>query len=184
MGNKFSYIIISVAVCLSVIGLWFYSSKKENIGPDSFKTPDFIELESKAKEVLVQMSKEDERLEYLSASPKFSFLYPKSFNITRFREMGGEVVLLQSSETQLGLQVFISDYSSSAPVTINKLKSDLPDMQMIKPELISVGGASGVAFESEGMYEVWFAKNNKLYQITSYSHQKSLTDKIVSSWQW
>lgn len=135
---------------------------------------------------------------YNHSDPNFSFEYPEDFNISAFPDgENGETVLVQKPNSNEGFQVFISPFDEpsdptqggAGPITVERVKQDVPDMVIESPETVKFGGISALAFlsksESVGRTrEVWFLHEGYLYQITGYSGTDVLISKVLLTWKF
>ncbi len=145
---------------------------------------------------------------YVSEPYGFSFQVPSDFSLGEFDEAGGRLVLVQAPSAGSGqgtggqddpsstsgptFQVFITAWDEpEQSLTPERIREDVPDLVIRRPEALSMEGGSRQALtfvgESERFgttREVWMVNDGWLFQvITSAENQKALS-KILNTWQF
>jgi hypothetical protein len=91
------------------------------------------------------------------------------------------------------VQILISEFDEPGSVlTTDRIKQDIPDMDIRDSQLILLGEQSGqgVAFLSDNesfagnSREVWFVYKGKLYQISTYARLDPLLQSILATWKF
>lgn len=122
------------------------------------------------------------------SGPGFSFSYPPEMTTSTIPdENGTQTILVQNSQTGAGLQIYISPFDESKPITAERIKQDLPDQTINNPGQITVDGTTAVSFESDDAgktREVWFNRNGQLYQITTYAELSDFLNKVLATWKF
>ncbi|OHA03532.1 MAG: hypothetical protein A3I44_01405 [Candidatus Sungbacteria bacterium RIFCSPLOWO2_02_FULL_51_17] len=121
----------------------------------------------------------------------FSFQHPTDVNITSFDDGEGEVVLGQGKERR-AFQIFILPFDEEGPVTPERVKKDVPDMQIESPQQVLIGKNKNIAaliFLSESQElgktrEIWFSHEGYLYQITTYADADSFIGSLLETWRF
>lgn len=133
----------------------------------------------------INLSSEDKK-EEVSTDPKnfthpdlgFDFFYPPEYTLTILNDGFGESILIQKDGR--GLQLYITDFSGT---TFNSylVKKEITDVKLENVtdiELPSKIGAVSFSYKDPSLGEVWnvwFVKDKKLYQITSQAgHDEAL----------
>lgn len=120
----------------------------------------------------------------------FSFKYPGDLSVGQFDERGGEMVVVQDSNRQVGFQIFISPTDENISMSKARIQDDLPDLEVRDPQPVQLGDntGQGLAFYSDNdafggdSREVWFTYDEYLYQISTYASQDPLLKQVLSSW--
>lgn len=162
---------------------------------------------------------------YEHQDPVFSFRMPEGFSATAFAAEGGEVILVQGTggagpstsfdnaqDKSLGareFQIFLAPFDEEGPVSVERVKKDLPGIIMEEAQAVLVGGkpetlnpkpetspndqnANGVPAimffgrdpEIGKTREVWFTGNGYLFQITARAELDSLLGPILGTWRF
>lgn len=128
----------------------------------------------------------------------FSFDYPEGLNISGFAEgETGYTILAQKSGSRESFQIFISEFDEPGPITPERIKQDLPDMVIDDPKPVILGSrASDGSLTSKKIEaliffsqhtslgrtrEVWFVRNGKLFQITTYADMDKFVGPILDT---
>ncbi len=133
---------------------------------------------------------DDQQQTQVYASPDgYSFIYPKDFKVGQFEEGEGNMTLIQQTQGNLGMQIYVQDFDEAGPLTVQRIKQDLPDQDIEQAQNASLDKEPAIVFfsknESLGQtYEVWLVHNKKLFQISGYAQEKDLINKILNTWKW
>ena len=96
------------------------------------------------------------------------------------------MVLAQGKDGK-SFQIFISPFDENGPITVARIKKDLPGLIMEETQEISIAGKPALAFFSQGegrrTREAWFAKNGYLYQATAFFQMDELLAKIMKTFE-
>lgn len=122
----------------------------------------------------------------------FSFEYPAGYNIGQFSDDNGQTVLIQqvgSDKSNLSVQVYAQPFDEPGPITVARIQKDLPKQLIQNPQNISVGGISGLLFNSQEdgigqTQEAWFISEGQLYSVTAPASASDLLQSILSSWKF
>lgn len=185
--NLIKSLIIFGILLIVILGVWFYFEKNATKSNISNTQEDSSEIKNKTEEKLL----------YADSIFGFSFYYPKGFLASSFQDSGGQTVLVQSQGSKEGVQIFAFPFEEEGPITIQRIKKDLPDLKTENIKTVIVGnlqdsnikGEEAISFESrsetnEQTYEIWFLHNNVLYQLTTLVDNKKLIDEIVKTWKF
>jgi len=126
---------------------------------------------------------------------EFSFKYPAGFQIMTLSETFGEVVIVQSIETELGVQIFSGPLDDvSTKITRRFLNETLPESVVRNVKEVSVDDGTakveGLLFDTDnpnfenGSSELWFVRKGRLYQLTTYRALRPLLEGIFATWQF
>ena len=134
---------------------------------------------------------------YQSQDKNFSFEYPKNFVASSGDlDSGGKKIVVESTEPKKGFQITILPFDEAGPLTVARIKQDLPDMIINDASqlLLNLRGGEGgvisaVAFNSTdenigNTYEVWFVSGGNLYQIQTYEEFALSLQNILKSWKF
>jgi len=135
------------------------------------------------KEESVQSNLEP-KVNYENSEFGFSLKLPEGFEIKNLEEVNGEMFLVEGGDYQM--QIFVSDFDEAIALTVERIKRDIPDLQMQDVGEIEVGGAGAVSFTDaeQNTREIWFVRNYKLYQISSSPEESEISNTIIGSWSW
>lgn len=127
--------------------------------------------------------------EYRSGLYHFSLLYPeelsgKIFNLGNL----SQTITFQNVDKAQGFQMFIVPYNK-AQISDERFKKDMPSGVRENLKSITLAGASGAAFYSKDAalgetYEVWFIKNDFLYEITTPKSLEGWLQNILQTWEF
>lgn len=123
---------------------------------------------------------------YTNTAPNFSFSFPKGLKQSLIPEEGGGTVLVQPEDGRAGAQVYFTLFDEDISLTEERIRTDVPELNMRSVSAITLAGASAVSFENvdDGTFEVWSVRGGYLYQIVSFGEGKTLAEEIVKSWEW
>lgn len=174
------FVLVGLVAVLTIGGMIFWSTSKSG---EDLKVGEELKIAER------EMKTAENQNVFKHENPIFSFTYPKGFKAGSFPEGGGEVVLLQSDSGVLGLQVYLTFFGEEVVLTEEKLRKDLPEMEIKNTAKTKVGGVEALSFLSKNeslgeTYEIWLIHKGFLYQIISYAGQKTLVDEILKTWQW
>lgn len=119
---------------------------------------------------------------------KFSFEYRDGITVSSFREGVGDMVLMQSKDAKTSAQIFIIPFDEKGPITSARILKDLPGLVIKNEKKGVIGGSVAVAFlgkhESLGnTYEIWFVKDESLYQIMTKIETAQFLIDIMKTWK-
>ncbi len=126
---------------------------------------------------------------YSHKNPRFEFQVPEGHELTRMVDgESGEALIIQSASGTTA-QIFISPHVATATLTPEQLSVEQPELEMLNTKPYSVGGVSGVYFENHieqgwNILNVWFSKENYLFQATAYLDDKQQLEAVLGSWKW
>lgn len=126
---------------------------------------------------------------YVHESPNFTFVVPEGHNVGTFEEGGGQSVVVQNTATGLGFQIFVSAFDEDIQtLTPERIKQDVPNIIMERPQQVSVQGNTGLAFVSQNpafgkSREVWFVHSGYLYQMSTYVENEALLLKVLGTFR-
>ena len=127
---------------------------------------------------------------FIHKNPLFSFLYPKNFEISEFKEKEGETIVFQGKEKGEGFQIFISEPKEKTGISKQAIASEFPELNASEiQEAITGNNMKVFIFFSNDlvmgkMREVWFTRGEYFFQITSYASFDEKLSAIMSTWQF
>jgi hypothetical protein len=117
-----------------------------------------------------------------------SFRYPKGYEVKELTESGGNVMLIQNAQTSEAVQIFVSPFADPVEsFTEEKIRRDIPDLEMKNVEKINVDGINALAFSSDNpafqndSYDVWLVSNGKLYQVSTGAALKDFVRGFIET---
>jgi len=128
---------------------------------------------------------------YTNTQYGFSFQYPETLTIgdTTAPTDEATTILAQDVTSHVGFQIYITPFTDSDPViTADRVQQSLPDVVMQEAQPVQVSGSNqGLSFLTKDASfgesrQVWFVYNGNLYQISTYSSQSVLLEKILTTW--
>ena len=135
-----------------------------------------------------ETNKETQKLlHYTNSKYNFSFDYPAGVTVGSFKEGLGDMVLIQSEDTSKSAQIFIIPFDEPAPISKARILQDLPDMVIKSEQKGTVGGHPAIAFLGEhetlgSTYEIWFTRDEHLYQIMTRESTAQFLINIIKTW--
>jgi len=126
---------------------------------------------------------------YTHAEPGFSFRYPRGFRAHEIPQAEDSTLLLVEDPTRerQGFEVFTQPYDEAGPITVERIRQDLPNKVMEDVHPVQVAGADGLALTSDEagvgrVAEVWMVHDGVLYEITTYPELAHLLGQVLSTW--
>ena len=96
--------------------------------------------------------------------------------------------LLTFDRGPVSFQIFIISFDESGPITPERIKRDLSDIEMADVRYAILDGIDAIFFygNAEGLdtYEVWAINNNRLYQIMTYRGMEEFLNEVMNTWKW
>jgi len=175
-----------IALVLVGTGVFVYRVYMINKSNTSDKTYKSNLSDSFAKN---NQSKSIEPLSYTHPDLGFTISYPGNYAISKnMADDQGETILLQNNGK--GAQIYISDFSGSefnSAIVRRELAQE--KLNNLKDIVMPAGNFNAVSFSGKDpalgeVWDVWFVKNGKLYQITSQSGQDQLLKSLVESFKF
>lgn len=186
--TKFGQLIVATIIVLLIGGgiYWWFSGGGN---PITGGLPDFDFAQSLKNAGSGGGSAANYSNLYENAYWGFTFNYADDFRISEIdEENGGFTVLAEGTGDKRTFQIFIADYDEEGPITPERIKKDLPDMNIEQPQNIKFADTEALAFvtnDDQGkMIEIWFVKGGALYQMRSYFEQTDELSKVLSSWKF
>ena len=145
----------------------------------------------------------------------FSFQYPKGFKTGIFPAGEGETIVVEKSpedepttaggsapeKAREGFQIYISAFDEEGPLTLERVKKEIPDLIVESPQTVILGSSASKDFEALVFFsrneslgrtrEAWFVwpqspqpDGNYLYQISAYASFDAELSKIMATWKF
>lgn len=126
---------------------------------------------------------------YDHEEPFFAFAYPKELAVTELTEANGnEVVVLEGGERQ-GFQVRFFPFDEEGPLTVERIRTDIPDIVIDDPQagLITAAQLPAILFWSQDSVlgktrELWFIHEGYFYQLTTFPEFDTTLAAIMERW--
>src|SRR3989344_6249141 len=170
-----SPILITVTVLLfAIVFFWVISGKpKLQLGGILELVPGVNYFADETEETPEETPEETKDLiAYVHPENKFSFKHPAGLKIASNKPDDFQEIITVEKDAQTGFQIFLTPFDEAGPITPERIKRDLPDIEMAGIQYARLGGADAVLFRSnyEGLdtYEVWVIHADRLYQIITY----------------
>jgi len=185
---KIKKIFLILAIIAVSAGIFFVlKNKGVDNGENEITNLKNVEVEQDG--ISMSLSNVSQRERYTSPSGDFSFSSISDFTVSRITEdERGETLLFKGGSERESFQIFISPFDSGEEITAQKIKNDIPEIDLRGPQAISIDGVVAIAFlSSEGSLEtreIWFARSGKLYQISTYTDFDVQMAEILEGWKW
>lgn len=184
---KIKKVFLILAVVALFLGVFYFLKDKGDESDGQNLEVGDVEIVQDGTEMSIRDLSQGER--YTSSSGNFSFPLISNFTISRIaEEERGETLLFKGNSEKESFQIFISPFDSGEEITVQKIKNDIPGIDLREPQAISIDGVVAVAFlSSEGNLEtreIWFARGGKLYQISTYTDFDVEMAQILEGWKW
>lgn len=186
---KPAWIIVSGVVLFALLGGAFYFFKIQQSGTSNIS----LATSSAALPASVALPSTPQApagmSEYQSRQYHLALFYPSDLAVKEFNEGGGAAtVTFQNPRTIKGFQIFIVPYTKSQ-ISIEQFKKDEPSGVRENLKDITIAGAPGAAFYSKNTtlgstYEIWFIKNDFLYEITAPKSLEGWLGEVLQTWQF
>jgi hypothetical protein len=131
-------------------------------------------------------------IRYVNSRYGFSFEKPQGYTVGSVPEEAGETILVQKNgSVQDSFQIFITELDHPVELTPTLIKSELPGTVVSNPVKIDLDGkGKGIMFSSNNdafggkSFEIWFARDTRIYQITSYVGFAQQLQAIIGTWKF
>lgn len=187
--TKFGKLITAFLMVLILGGVAVFFMKKGG-SPEKIALPDF-NFNNSFQAASANPDASAYPQNYENTDYGFSFSYPDGFDIREIDEDPGFTVLAEgkpASPSQGGenkiFQIYINSFDEEGPITPERIKKDIPDIQIKQSQNFSLDGRDALAFMTDENIEVWFVYGGNLYQATAL---KAFTDdlsKILATWKF
>lgn len=131
---------------------------------------------------------------YVHPDGLFSFIKPLNYTVGRTPDdQGRDVLLVQpiSGDIKKAFQIGIAELDKPINLTPELIKRDIPDIEIRDAQKIVLDTkGTGLLFFSNNpafggkSFEIWFATNTHLYQISSYAEFADQLQAIIGTWKF
>jgi hypothetical protein len=136
---------------------------------------------------------------YTDTDYGFSFAPLQGYTASSFSDIEDtKTILVRGSDQQTVTQIFVSAFDEDITLTLERIKEEMPELVILEPQNISLGGVTGVTFRSTNALdtesrELWIVYMNNLYQISlpvqagvpvAQQISPQLFDSIITTWHW
>jgi len=125
---------------------------------------------------------------YVNKTLGFGFGHPPGYSASTFSsDPESTTLLLQHPDKRASLQVVVTQLDEPINLTADYIRQELPEYPVNNPEPVRLGGKKrGVVFASQNekfgqSREIWFTRNQVLYQISSYKAFDPFVKAVFSS---
>jgi len=157
------------------------SDNQQTPEPASTEAPD--PMQSNVEAVQNRMTEK-----YVNRELGFGFGHPPGYSASTFSNSPeSTTLLLQHPDKRASLQIVVTQLDEPITLTADYIRQELPQYPVNNPEPVRLGGKKrGVVFASENekfgeSREIWFTRNQVLYQISSYKAFDPFVKAIFSS---
>lgn len=183
MANIKKNAILSIVIVLTVFGFIKYKN-----GSNQSNGANLALIANSTDSSQTQTGNIERTNEYKNSKFGFSIKnLPESLSFSEFAQDRGDIILAKS-QSGYQMQIYVTPFDEDISLTADRIRSDIPDIDMQNPVTISISSVPGVSFKSsagDGEHrEIWFVYKKHLFQILSYAKDDSTTAQIVSGWQW
>lgn len=110
----------------------------------------------------------------------FSLEVPEGYSARVVQDEVSRAVVFERGGS--GFQIAVSPYDEPADgFGAERVKRDLPDLDMRDVRGIEVAGGKGISFLSDSLYEAWFIVDGSLYQITAPPAEAANAERAVAT---
>ena len=180
----------STIIIILLLGVGIFFSLKSTL-PTEGGTPTGggAEAVKEIEEDKATLSTPVTAVRYENTKYGFSFEKPSGYTVGVLRDDVGETLLVQNAKISSGFQVYITPVDGPVILTKEQIQKDLPGTAVNNAKTFKLDGkADGIMFESSGSagdsFEVWFAYQNNLYQVSSYKAYAPELQKIMNTWKF
>jgi len=186
-------VLITILVVVLIGIFWFVFSLNDNTSDEALTQASSNTVGQDNSGRIEEVESVPGMRQYIHNYLGFNFLYPERFRVGGFYEgESGEVILVQSQEGEVneGFQIYITPLPEDVTLSPSLIMSELPGTLVDDPKQITLDGAVGIMFESNGegfdgkSYEIWFTKAGNLYQVSSHIDFKTNLQDIIGSWHF
>lgn len=116
----------------------------------------------------------------------FSFFYPPKYYLTIIDDGVGESILIQKDGS--GMEIYITDFEGV--INSNSVKKDITDVKLENLMDINLpSGISAVSFSYKDsslgeVWNVWFVKNKKIYQVVGQSGNDDVLKMFIQTFSF
>lgn len=152
-------------------------------------TPDEVNISDTVSESREVRYPPEGMLEYRNAKYHLSLFYPQELEVKERPERGNAVTItFQNVGKGLGFQIFIVPYSEQQ-ISEARFKKDVPSGVKTDLENVTIDGVTAATFYSKDISlgetrEIWFIKNNFLYEVTTPRSLDEWLSSIMRSWHF
>jgi hypothetical protein len=183
MNKKTKSIIIAIVIIL-IIGVAYLAIGKKSLNFGKWKNQSENGASHSSKAGI-----------YAHIDGDFTFEYPSDFTFTDLYETDDttkaekENIIFHGKDSKDNFQIVISGFDEE-PVTLARVKREVPSLGLSDAQEISIEGARGVIFSSTdadtkmATREIWFSHAGILYQISTYPEFDSRMADILTTWKW
>ena len=206
--SKYIQILVAIGCVSVVVAGYFHFVRRADTTPGvSSSLTSFFGLssakeEESAREIaLSQWQSEDQDPSRTGASAgfdayvhpelPFSFGYPKGMTYSEFKdETGAEILLFQGGGD--AFQVSIRLFDEPGPLTVARIRHDIPDLYIEEPQIALIGPGKEVSafifFSQDSAAgktrEVWYVHGGYLYQISAHDTFDPILARIMGTWKF
>ena len=172
---------------LLVVGYYFFEGDTDDSQEEialSFKT-------DATPEDIAAISSYQYTETYTHPTHRFSFKHPAGFTITPLETESEEVLLIESPNKKIGIQIMITPYGEDIDLTEDIVRASISETKMSDAQPVEIGkGRRGVAFLSDNPQfggasrEVWFVYKKNLYQISTYAEFDGFLKGMFGTWEF
>ena len=127
--------------------------------------------------------------EYVNGDYHFSIYYPGDIPPQEWHDRAFALTVeFQKEAGDPGFQIYVAPIAGST-ITEERFRTDEPSGVRKDEKEASVDGAPGIAFHGFDprigqTYEVWFIKDNLLYEVVTYKQLEPWLNDILSTWRF
>lgn len=179
--TKFGKLITAFAIIL-VIGAGAMYFLKKNAAPQQPDFPDVKFIDS-FKTATLSSDSASYPNSYENIDYGFVFYYPADFDVKEIEEDPGFTVLAEGGGNK-AFQIYINSFDEPGPLTPERIKKDIPGMNIVQSQTFSLAGTSALAFQTDTTIEAWFVHDGNLYQVTAPKDFTDELSKILATWKF
>lgn len=190
---------IIIIVGIVVVAGLVIASTRSNPGKDSSQAqndgaPLTVEEQKVVEQDKAAVVSTTAAVRYTHPRLGFSFEKPEGYTVGSIKgDDGSETLVVQPSggNAKQGFQIFINPLDEPLDLTPQTVQRELPGTAVDNPLRITLDGVKNAMMfgsnnESFGgkSYEIWFATNSYVYQVTSYAEFAKQLQQIIGTWKF
>ena len=150
--------------------------------PSVNSTPD----DNATSELPQEFIHEDDR--YQNTAYGFSFTLPAEYTTQSNPVWDDSHIYTFDGGGEKSFQIFVTPHDEPI-INPERIKLDVPDIVMNNIRTATLDSVEALVFESHDSsvgdtYEVWFVRNDHLYQMTTYREHQNELNEILSTWKF
>lgn len=151
--------------------------------------PANVESANPAPTLLPPRTPPEGQLEYRNEMYRISLFYPQDLQVEEAPGEGGTMTIIFEDDLgKEGFQIFVTPYNRDE-ITEERMALDIPSGVFLEPLDVMIDGTRATMFFSTNARlgdtrEVWFIRNNFLYEVVTYRALDAWLSQIMATWRF